>query len=76
MTQQNNQSTIPQDYNLLDALADKAGVSKITLWKAWKRKPIAPKTAAKIANSLDIPLAAMRIKNDHRGRRGKGKKNK
>ena len=50
-------------------LADRCGLSEVTLRNAFARKPITWQTACRIAKNLEIQAASFRIKPDRRGRK-------
>ncbi len=50
-------------------IADRCGISEVTLRRAMARKPITYQTAARIAHRLGIDPVCFRIKEDRRGRR-------
>lgn len=55
------------NYNAYKAIADKTGLSDVTVRAAFARKPITYRTACKIAKHMKIEIAAFRIKYDQRG---------
>jgi hypothetical protein len=55
------------NYGPYHGIADKVGLSVITVRSAFKREPITYKTAKRLANALEIPVHVFRIKVDRRG---------
>ena len=60
--------------NAYRQIGDKCGLSMRTIQIAFSRKAVTYRTARRIAMTLGIPIACFVIKEDRRGRRGRGKK--